>query len=62
MQIAQSLPWPTSAAVARAVREAFASSLRSTCGLAAIVAVALSVAAVLFLEGVNPEVAAVEQR
>jgi DHA2 family multidrug resistance protein-like MFS transporter len=62
LQIAQALPWPRSAALAGVAREAFAASLRLMCGVAAMVALGLSIVAVLFLDGATPQVAPVTHR
>ncbi|HZR07782.1 MAG TPA: MFS transporter [Myxococcales bacterium] len=60
LQIAQGLPFPANAALAGAARHAFSSSLRLMCGVAAIVAVGLSIAAALLLEGGATKVATIE--
>jgi MFS transporter, DHA2 family, multidrug resistance protein len=53
LQAASDLSWPASAALVDAAREAFASSLRFVCGIAAIVTLALSFVAVLYLDGAS---------
>ncbi len=50
LQAASNLPGPAGAALVDAAREAFASSLAVVCGIAATIALALSVVAVLFLD------------
>jgi MFS transporter, DHA2 family, multidrug resistance protein len=50
LQAAKGLPGPAGAALVDAAREAFASSLRLVCAVAAILALGLSLVAVLFLD------------
>jgi DHA2 family multidrug resistance protein-like MFS transporter len=55
LQAAKDLPWPASAALVDAARAAFVSSLGLVCGVAAVIALALAVVALLFLDRAGAE-------